>query len=672
MDTNVRTGQTKGARDLSLTSLALLSAHKEHVCLLMEIVGNEDRAKTAEHECETIVKHAMLEAEGEAAERLDSALKELNGLLKGLLVSGALQDIHMLLCIVDREQNLHVSHAGRAEAYVVRKGIASQITEYDGKPTPAFVHISSGALEPGDSVVLSTQRLLRSFTPAQLSRITVQDGTIDHLERALEADGEHAALAVIRLPADKITEVQEEAPRSRSASRPRSSARSAVGMAMWMDRVRNAMPSAETLRNVLPSSASLRKGKQSGTQRLTWLRTGLAPMVGSIREKLKVFGGDLRHPQRKKRAHFLLVAGALSALLVLWILVHLFTSTQRSKTKAELEKLMDQVNSEIQTAENRKLIGDSDNANQILQRAEEHAKEIMDNESGLFRVQALDLLDKIRAKKEQLDNIVRLTPRVIANLASQSTDVIAQGLIGMGDGEFIAYDPRDIYRVLLNSVEEPHRLSDDTSLIKDGTSFPRFQTLAFLMNNNTVMEWNNNIAISMKTDDPRGWVNGRAITGYLRFLYVLSPENKQIYKYERLSNRYGAPVNYNVNGDLTGGVDIAIDGSVYVLKEDGTVLKLFRGEKQPFTIRNAPSDLLKDTTKIFKVADRNFYVLDPAHKRVIVFSDGGASGESAYLKQYVLEGEQVGELKDLYVDADESRLYVMDEKRVFGVDLTAK
>ena len=51
-------------------------------------------------------------------------------------------------------------------------------------------------------------------------------------------------------------------------------------------------------------------------------------------------------------------------------------------------------------------------------------------------------------------------------------------------------------------------------------------------------------------------------------------------------------------------------------------------------------------------------------------TDGGASGESTYVKQYVFEGEQVGELQDLYVDPDEARLYVMDEKRIYKVDLS--
>jgi hypothetical protein len=388
---------------------------------------------------------------------------------------------------------------------------------------------------------------------------------------------------------------------------------------------------------------------------------------------VKGFIADLSHPQRKKRAHLLLVAGAIGLLVIVWAAVQIFTSTQRSKTRAELEELVAQITTEIQTAENRSLMGDKDAANTILDRAEERAKAVLENESGLFRAESSELLGRIRSKKEEINNITRLTPRVVANLAADNPDIVAQGLIGIGDGEFVAYDKQDAYRVLLNSVESPSRLSDDV-LVIDGANLARFNSQVFLMNGNSVIEWQNGQSTVMKTDDARGWVTGNALDAYLRFIYVLSStgEGKQIYKYERLNGKYGAPAEYNVNGDLTGAVDIAIDGNVYILKktaEGGSILKLFRGEAQPFVIRQAPAGILDNATKIVKITDRNFYVLDPKDNRVIVFSDGGATGESAYMRQYVIEGEQVEKLQDLYVNEDESQLYVMDEKRIYVVEL---
>lgn len=658
MDVTVRTGQTKAARDVSLAALSLESAHGEQVCLLMEISGKEEGAKTVEQECTAIVRHALLESEGPAAERLDSTLKEMNGLLKGMLISNVVSDVHMLIGIVDNENALHVSHAGRAEAYLIRRAIASQITEYSGgKPAPAFVHIASGHLERRDLLVFSTQRLLRTLTPAQLSKLSQKSGhgMIDALVSALEADGEHAALATIHMPgADTAQDVEEEKPSSRSTVQDRIARRRRAQQPAIFARAALWLPSLSSIAGLASRSAS---------------KASALPIIDTVRGRFGTFLEDLRHPKRKQRAHLLLLASSLAILILIWALVHLFTSSQRSKTRADLEALMEQINVEIQSADNKRIVGDVESANKILQRAEERAKQVMDNESGLFRTEANDLLGRIRAKKEEINNIIRLSPRTVANLAAKNPDITAQGMVGFGDGEFLVYDSLDLYRVLLNSVEEGQRISEDVHIL-DGAHFPRFQADLFLMTGNTVIEWVTGQAISMKTDDPKGWVNGRAISAYLRFLYMLSPENNQIYKYERLNNRYSAPVGYNVNGNLKGAIDMAIDGSVYVLKEGGTVIKLFRGETQTFNIRKAPENVLKDTTKIIKVADRNFYLLDPSHARIIVLSDGGVSGESSYLKQYVLEG--TGELKDLYTDPDEAHLYLLDEKHVYVVDLNTK
>src|SRR5690606_1524802 len=126
-------------------------------------------------------------------------------------------------------------------------------------------------------------------------------------------------------------------------------------------------------------------------------------------------------------------------------------------------------------------------------------------------------------------------------------------------------------------------------------------------------------------------------------------------KYERLANRYGPAAEYNVNGNLQDAIDMTIDGAVYILKKGGEFVKLFRGEEQSFNIRNLPEGALDTATKIIKSSPTgNFYFLDPEHASVIVATGDSDLGESSYIRQYVLESEQVGTLVDLYVDPDDT------------------
>ena len=635
MDVQIRTGRTQCPRDTALVALSWDSESGERVCLLMQIHGKSRESKTLEKECSGVIQHGLLEAEGETEVRLDGTLKEINGLVKGMLVTGAIEDVHMLLAVLETDGALHVSHAGRGEAYVIRRGTASQITEHSkGRAIPAFVHIASGTVEDRDVIVLSSQRLLRALTPAQLSQISQHgEDMIDEITRTLESEKEYAVIGTISVKGE-----QKPTPVARSGPTGRERRRS------WGTNI---------------------VSRASG---VVWSRISRISFFKACYAGCERWWKEVNHPQKKQRAHMLLLAGVIGVLLIVWAIVQLTTSSQRGRTRIELKELVEQTDEQVRSADTRRLAGDTEAANAILRRAEEQAKQVMNNESGVFRTEALDLLDRIHSKQEEIQNISRLTPRVVVNLSTKNTSVLAQGLVGINDGEFVVFDRRSIYRVLLNALDDPETLLDE-ELIRDGTYFSRYQTAVFMTMDNSVVETIADQPVLMKTEDPAGWVAGLDIEGYLRYLYVLSPENNQIYKYERLSNRYSVPSEYNVNGDVREALDMTVDGNVYVLKNGGHVLKLLRGEVKPFAIRQAPEGVFEDVTKIFKSFDGNFYFLDPKNARIIVVGDSGASGEATYLKQFVLEGDQVGVLQDLYVDPDDTRLYVLDEKRLYVIDL---
>ncbi len=657
MDVTVQTGVTKNVSGMSLVSLSLTSKEKERVILCLQVESSPKDAKTLEEECTAIIQSALLETQGESWMRLDGTLKELNGLMKGLMAAEAVSDVHAIVALIEGT-NLHVSSAGRGEAYLVRGGTASQITEFTrGKPLSAFVHISSGTLDPQDSIVFSTQRILRSLTPAQLSQVTEQsDDAAEEIVQRLNDDRETAAIAVLQVggpPQLSAAPVAKPALASRrsEAGRVKQGGNVLVSQAKRLSSL------------LLPLAvATTKRGIQ-------WTRkaTESSQFFERFRDRVTEFFADLKHPVRKKRSHFIILAISVALFLIIFAIVKLTTVSQRSKTKTELGALIQQVTQELQTADNRKLAGDTDAANAILEKADAEAKQVVDNESGYFRVEALNLLDSIRSKREEINNIFRVNPRVVVNLASKTPSVSAQGFLGIADGEFLAYDRQNTYHILLNSVDDPRSLSSDGFII-DGTNFPRYKSQVFLTTGNSVVELQGNQPISMKTDDPAGWMTGKDIESYLRYLYVLTSDDK-IEKYERLTNRYSAAVQYNVTGDLTGSLDMTIDSNIFVLKTGGTIMRLFRGESKPFSVSHGPKDALTTATKIFKVTDRDIFLLDPTHSRVIVISDGGTTGNATYLKQYVLEGDQLGKLQDLYVDSDESHLYVSDEKRLYVVDL---
>ena len=155
MELIVATGTTKSNAAISLAPIVLEGLKGEQACVLLQVHAHPRDAKMLEEECVTIVRHALFESDGESWHRLDGALKEINGLFKGFLASGSVSDIHAIISFVDREQSIHLSQAGRGEGYLVRNGVASQVTEVTkGKTVPMFIHIASGELEAGDTIIL--------------------------------------------------------------------------------------------------------------------------------------------------------------------------------------------------------------------------------------------------------------------------------------------------------------------------------------------------------------------------------------------------------------------------------------------------------------------------------------------------------------------------------------
>lgn len=644
MDVTLRTGQTASPRSTTLATFSWKTQQGEPVTALLQMQGKKEEMETVQKECSSIIHHALLEADADSDRRFDSTLKELNGFLKGISLAQKIEEVHMILALLDQKDILHVSHAGRGEAYILRNGTAAQITEYTGgRPVSAFVHVASGKLEARDIVVFSTQRLLRAMTPAQMANFGQRSSRLlEEILRVLEAEHEPAALAVLVTPQTTSSAPPFSTPR-RSIRRP----------------------------NVLSFSLPFFLRQASSWKARCRLSLSFPHDFHRFHASWNAFFSLFTNPKSRKRAHLLLLAGTIGTILFLWIGVQLLTLGRRTHTREELEDRMEQVTSEIASAENRYLAGDTDGANTILQRAEERAKQILDNGAGFFRVESLNLLDQVRMKREEMNNISRLSPRTLVNIGTKTPSILAQGLLRVGDGEFMAYDRQNVYRIVLNSVEDPSPLTNQDIVI-GASSFARFQTLAFLTAENGIIELQGGQTTTMKTEDPSGWAKGKDVESFLRYLYLLVPEKKQIFKYERLSNRYGPAIAYNVNGDLSRAIDMAIDTYVYVLQEGGGVLKLLRGESQPFAIQRLPDGALKTATKMFKVPNGNLYFLDPSQASVIIVADNPATNDAQYLRQYIIEGEQVGKLRDLSVDPDETHLYLLDEKRVYVIDLQKK
>jgi len=164
------------------------------------------------------------------------------------------------------------------------------------------------------------------------------------------------------------------------------------------------------------------------------------------------------------------------------------------------------------------------------------------------------------------------------------------------------------------------------------------------------------------------WKRGVDMATYDNFLYLLSPNDNQIYKYTRQRDGYSAASEYNLSGELAGALSIAIDGNVYVLKEGGEIVKLFKGERQDLVIEDMMGIDISRASEIFTTPElNNMYLLDPDNSRVIIIQKEVDEGRARYKEQ--IKFEDADGLRGVYVNEDENSLYVTTKKSIVQVDI---
>ncbi len=160
-----------------------------------------------------------------------------------------------------------------------------------------------------------------------------------------------------------------------------------------------------------------------------------------------------------------------------------------------------------------------------------------------------------------------------------------------------------------------------------------------------------------------------SIGSYEGRLYMLDPGGNQLWRYVPSGDTYPEnPEAYFAESPplpFDGAVHMAIDGYIYVLYDDGTVLKFLGGQPEPFEVRGVPGDLSQAVALAVDPSGRGrqIYVADRGNQRVVRLSPDGA-----FEVQYRAD-EGFAELESLAIDQTTGRLYLINEGHLYVAPL---
>lgn len=636
--------------------------HNGELYINYSIFSDEvDGEEFAQELFEAVRHHFFKDFDIDAHERFEETLNEVNRV--GLEWREKKQvkffaDLNVVIGIIEGD-TLYLTQCGNAEAYLIRKRHVSTISEglsdNDKDRENLFVNVANGKLEDCDTVIFSTTRLLRYLPKNDMSKLFTRDASLAscfaELREAIEMEIDHQ----VNVLALNIIAGRDEAKR---------------GAALDVeDRVEAAEGKrGDTLRVVADKLRGIKFKLPFGKPKSKDVSYESAPNTHI----------QTRPQHHRKLIDFRNLADfsnfgkdkilALLVLIIVILLVSLYVVRANAVNRqrlAEFEEILTGVQQDLDEAATRGTF-DKEKAANLINRAEQNVRTVL--ESGEFRNKALTLLEEVKAARDQLDNIVRVeSPMVLADLNQFKASVNALGVVAFGE-DLYAYEYDTVHKIMLDKVQEPISIDSNEQVI-DGVYFGDQDALVFLTKSHKIIEFADNFVKFVDTRDP-AWKSATNVEAYGSRVYLLDPANNSIWKYSRANDNYTGAELYSTEGDVTNAVDFAIDGSVYVLKSDGGIVKYYAGEiEEDFYVVRQPQVPLEKPTKMFTEFEFNqVYILEPSQFRVLAYNKDAKTGNLVYSHQYHFDNS-IGVLKDLYVDKDTKKLYLLSESKVYQVDI---
>lgn len=510
---------------------------------------------------------------------------------------------------------LHFTICGNPEIYFMRKGGFSKISEglYEYKKNgDLFANVASGDLKDDDKIIFTTTRLLRFATSNQIIDAT-SSGSLEAIEslKLMIPDNEEILVVFFHIKG------------------------------------------VETL----PFTRKENKGFFANIPEKKHHQSSRA-LISARNFWDKIF--NFSHPNK----NIFIFSASIIGLVLIASFIGLLSGQKNNEDVKKYTQRMEEVKQNLILADNRRMEGKIDEANLLIEKIDNEARQIY--EAGLFRDEVLQIINQTQDMKDVINNITRISgARIVTNMKQISENVDLKGILEF-NGERFVFDNNYLYEILSASgeIKNSYKLPEREELLS-GIPFSTKSGIVFLTKSGKIIEFaNENVSYASTSDN--AFKNANAISTFSKYLYLLDPENSQIWKYEKRDKSFATAQEYNLDADLSSAISIAIDGNIFVLTSDGEIIKMLRGKKVNYAIRNAPENSMSGLTKIYTTSELNkLYLLNKAKNSILVFSKG--ENEAYYERQIMIE--DASEIRDFWVNPVSNYLFYVDSEKLYEFGL---
>lgn len=637
----------------------------------------------------------------------ETAIKKVNETLSGIAQNGDISWIGKLNALIGLyiQENLIITRTGTSQAWLIREQKLSHLTKGTEEETPphplkTFIDVFSGKLKDRDWLILGTESFFQTLPISEIKEIILglsPSGAATEATKILQKQKIKKANALFfatlnqeSLASQPLDELPEAILIDQSSRRfgETLSWLATAGQFIWRSGKKYLPIIAAQLLRLLRFSQHCGRllGRFLGHYIQHYIKrtTKPRPLVGQTLYTVKEY-------QRFGRRRLKLSLPQLVPLINYWRAFWQWSTAKNNRSKVYL--IITLIIMLILTA-NIFLRQRRHNSQQTATSRQQITQEIMTKYQAIQIAGAsqqnnpaawkeiLDLTAKTEEKNLDSDEVRKAlaAARESYNRLAKNTNLSTTepkitfaraGKIYLKDDRLLTFNPNnnEVYQSLL-AGGQPQTLAtvpNQDGLIKIAgldEKNNRLLIVSFLKNLRIVNLTDNKLSEVIK---PEGgdFHEAAALEIYGGHLYLLATNQGKIWKYPAKDSGFGAAEQFieAKNSNLSQGVDLAIDGEVYVLDKNGQVNKFRRNQwVGNFKLKGLPlnKETISRPLRIYTKENIGaLYILDDGARRVVKFDK-----EGNFLSQYTLP-KKLTKLQDLAVSEATGRLFLLADDRVY-------
>ncbi len=673
---------------------------KGNLFFVLDVGGDERTATEVGRTLMEVFEETFYADEEEEFESsFEKALKAVNEELKIIAEEGERSWIGKLFGLIAATsgKKLLLAHRGTCEAYLLRSGRFSHLTEglytpgESPRPEATFAHVIEGELKVGDKLLLSTAELFYFFSIEKLRKLLEDNSpakAAQIIREALAAEEgvERTNLLVTEFTMPEllaIEDLEEEAESEQilttKAPPVKEKEIEAVQEPVAKTKARSLLSPLKKLpvdqKSAREAISFLAFGGKILWQLIKWagllLLTVLDWLVGFLTVQIAQI-------KKRKGGHKILL-GLGAAILVLVLFISFSLGSRGGTSARTANRLLEQALEKQDAAKAALIYEDREQAGVLLLEAYHLLTTAAKNKR--FQDEAEKQLLNVTNQLDQLNNVFRLeltTP--IADFARLQSQLAATGGSGEIKAKSLLFLNGDLYSFDTdnNKIYKYGGRAQEEGVVNSLVSSDKKLAAAAPFENNLLfytvppaiyrLEIATNQLTPQKLADNTSFNNAATIGTFGSTLYLLDPANDQIWRYRYQTQEANyiniAPYFAETKPELAKATDFAIDGDIYILV-DGQLQKYNAGAPVSFSLHSPPqpTPALDKIRDIFtNNATSGLYLLDADNNRILVFDKTGA-----YRAQYIFSG--VDKPEEIWVDEGSKIIFLKAGTKIYQIKL---